>query len=164
MSTTEILTIFPISSHAGYGPRDSLNSRNSIGRPGSKRYQRWLNGFVFSFAYFFACLLTTEIILWSSVTGILFFTCYTIFSGGLFNREYFSNYTFVKLSRNADFFLLELNRSLSDIEDEFEWMEDVEYYFNTTPKAPLRQIFDDPDTMKLMEVRRTSLRCLYGSN
>jgi len=78
---------------AKYGPRDSLKSRNSFGRPGSKRYQRWLN----------------------------------------------------------DFFLLELNKSLSDIEDEFEWMDDTQFFFDTTPRPPLRKLFDDPASLQLFE-------------
>eukprot|EP01122_Echinamoeba_exundans_P009465 TRINITY_DN335_c0_g1_i2.p1 TRINITY_DN335_c0_g1~~TRINITY_DN335_c0_g1_i2.p1 ORF type:complete len:233 (+),score=28.41 TRINITY_DN335_c0_g1_i2:345-1043(+) len=86
-----IICVFPFS--AGGEPRDSLSFRERLGKPGSRRYQRWVN----------------------------------------------------------DFFVLELNRSLSDLEDEIEWIEDDDWYFNTTPQPPLRRLLGDEASFKLFE-------------
>jgi hypothetical protein len=53
--------------------------------------------------------------------------------------------------RWIDFFVLELNRSLSDLEDEIEWIEDDDWYFNTTPQPPLRRLRSDEASFKFFE-------------
>lgn len=46
---------------------------------------------------------------------------------------------------------MELNRSLSDLEDEIEWIDDSDWYFNTTPEPPLRRLTESRDGMKMFE-------------
>lgn len=52
---------------------------------------------------------------------------------------------------NVEFFVLELNRSLSDLEDEIEWIDDDDWFFNTTPEPPLRRLVESPDCLAFFE-------------